>query len=520
MIAYFELQDKEDFPLSSLVEITGLSKGYPGVQALDDVSFSIETGEVHALVGENGAGKSTLIKILAGVVQPDAGSIAIEGEVQHFNHPLDALKKGVAVTYQDLSLFPNLSVAENIGISRMLEQGGVSVDWARMRGRAKEALAELHVDIDIDTKLRYLSIGAQNLVAIARAIVHDAKVLILDEPTASLAREDIRALFDIINLLKDRGMGVLFVSHKLDEVFTISDRVTVLRDGQRVSTNPHAALTEEGLISDMVGRPIRFTRYESRPAGEALLEVRNLSKKNNFKDISFTLGRGEILGITGLVGAGRSEVAQALFGNNKPDAGEILLQGKPVPLHSTEEAMKHGIAYIPESRHTQGLIMGKTLTDNVTATILKRITNNLGLIDRSQQKSKVKEWIQKLSIKPAFPNMLIDQFSGGNQQKAVIAKWLAYNPTILIVDEPTHGIDVGAKSEIHKLLRDLSAGGIGVIMISSELPEVLAVSDRILVMRRGRIAGEFHGNEAQQEQIMNLAISGASSVHTEEAHPS
>lgn len=496
--------------MKTLVEIKGLTKTYPGVQALDDVSFSIKENEVHALVGENGAGKSTVIKILAGVVQPDGGTISIDEEVQRFHHPLDALKKGVAVTYQDLSLFPNLSVAENIGISRVLEEGGVTVDWNEMHRIAKEALEELNVEMDLDRKLRYLSIGSQNLVAIARAMVHDAKVLILDEPTASLAREDIDALFKIINMLKDRGMGVLFVSHKLDEVFTIGDRVTVLRDGKHVSTTPRDELTEEQLVSDMVGRPIRFTRYESRPAGEVLLEVNNLSKKNNFKEISFALGKGEILGITGLVGAGRSELAQAIFGNNEPDSGEITLLGERVWFSSTEEAMQHGIAYIPESRHTQGLILGKTLTENVTATILRRITTSLGLIDREKQKNTVEEWIDKLKIKPAYPHMMIDQFSGGNQQKSVIAKWLAYNPSILIVDEPTHGIDIGAKAEIHKLLRDLSEEGIGVIMISSELPEVLAVSDRILVMRRGRIAGEFKADSVEQQEIMNIALGAGS----------
>lgn len=496
--------------MKTLVEIKGLTKTYPGVQALDDVSFSIKENEVHALVGENGAGKSTVIKILAGVVQPDGGTISIDEEVQRFHHPLDALKKGVAVTYQDLSLFPNLSVAENIGISRVLEEGGVTVDWNEMHRIAKEALEELNVEMDLDRKLRYLSIGSQNLVAIARAMVHDAKVLILDEPTASLAREDIDALFKIINMLKDRGMGVLFVSHKLDEVFTIGDRVTVLRDGKHVSTTPRDELTEEQLVSDMVGRPIRFTRYESRPAGEVLLEVNNLSKKNNFKEISFALGKGEILGITGLVGAGRSELAQAIFGNNEPDSGEITLLGERVWFSSTEAAMQHGIAYIPESRHTQGLILGKTLTENVTATILRRITTSLGLIDREKQKNTVEEWIDKLKIKPAYPHMMIDQFSGGNQQKSVIAKWLAYNPSILIVDEPTHGIDIGAKAEIHKLLRDLSEEGIGVIMISSELPEVLAVSDRILVMRRGRIAGEFKADSVEQQEIMNIALGAGS----------
>lgn len=495
--------------MERLIEIKKLTKIYPGVRALDNVSFTINKGEVHALVGENGAGKSTLIKILAGVITPDEGEILIDGKVESFSHPLEALQKGIAVTFQDLSLFPNLSVAENISISKKIEEGEMVLDWSEMKRIAREAINELGVKLDINKKLGYLSIGNQQLVAIARALVHDAKLLILDEPTASLAKEDINALFRVVNLLKKRGMSILFVSHKLDEIFEISDRISVLRDGKYIGTYPKEEITEDELISYMVGRKVRYTRYDKRKRQEPLLEVKNLSKKNNFKDISFTLNRGEILGITGLVGAGRTEVAQAIFGNNVPDSGEIYLEGKRINNDSTSKALKTGIAYVPESRQTQGLVLGKSLADNITVTILDRITNGLNLLDKRLKTGIVREWINKLNIKPAYPDMQIDQFSGGNQQKAVIAKWLAYNPKVLIVDEPTQGIDIGAKSEIHKLLRDLAEEGMGIIVISSELPEVLAICDRILVMRRGRIAGEFTGNDVTQEELLNKAITKA-----------
>lgn len=483
-----------------------MTKQYPGVIALDDVQLEVQPGEVHALLGENGAGKSTLIKILAGVTEPDTGTIELAGTEVSFKHPLEAVVNGIAVTYQDLSLFPNLSVAENIAISKTLEKGDVHVTWREIKRVAQEALEELGVEVDVSQRLGYLSIGTQTLIAIARAIVHDAKLMILDEPTASLAREEIRALFRVVRLLRQRGLGILFVSHKLDEVYEIADRITVLRDGKYVGTYETESLSEEDLISHMVGRPVRFTRYPSRTGEQVLLSVRGLTKRHNFADVSFDLRRGEILGFTGLVGAGRSELMQALFGTNKPDSGEIWIDGERVQISSSHEAMKLGLAYIPESRHEMGLILGKSLSENVSVTILDRVVNRLRLINEKERQDRVKKWIDQLNIRPNYPNMLIDQFSGGNQQKAVIAKWLAYNPKLLIVDEPTHGIDVGAKAEIHKLLRELSEQGIGVIVVSSELPEVIAVSDRIEVMRRGRIVGEFTGEDVEQEQIMNLAI--------------
>lgn len=489
------------------LKLEGISKTYPGVKALDNVSMDIREGEVHALVGENGAGKSTLIKILAGAETPDPGSrIIIDGQPVEFAHPLEALRARIAVTYQDLSLFPNLSVLENITISREIEEGGNLVDWREMRTTAKAALNRLGLDIDLDTKLNDLSVANQQLVAIARGLVHDARLLILDEPTSSLSRGETESLFKVVATLKKEGVAILFISHKLEEIFAIADRITVLRDGQHVGTYLKEELTEEQLISLMVGRKLRFVEYERNPIGSPILEVKGLTKQGNFADISFTLHRGEVLGITGLVGAGRTEVAQAIFGRIIPDSGEIYLDGQPIKINSTSQAVEAGIAYIPESRQTQGLFLGKTLADNVAVTRLDNLVGRFKIIRTERLAEHVHHWINRLSIRPPYPKMLIDQFSGGNQQKAVLAKWLAYEPKVLIVDEPTNGIDVGAKSEIHQLLRDLAASGIGIIMVSSELPEVLAVCDRILVMRRGRIAAEFAREEATQERIMNAAI--------------
>jgi ABC-type sugar transport system ATPase subunit len=492
--------------LHEIVKIEGLRKEFPGVVALDDVNLSIRKGEVHALVGENGAGKSTLIKVLAGVYKANKGKIFIDYKNVEFNHPLEALKAGISVTFQDLSLFPNLSVAENIAISKKIEAGEKLINWTEFRKIAEEAIKTLDVNIEVNQKLGYLSIGNRQMIAIARAVVNDAKLLILDEPTASLAKEEISALFKIIDKLKKQEISVLFVSHKLDEIFEVADRISVLRDGKYIGTYNRDDITEDELISYMVGRKVIYSKYPKRKSDEPMLEVNNLSKKNNFKDISFTLNKGEILGVTGLVGAGRTEVVQAIFGNNIPDEGEVYLEGKKLDLSSTAKAMEAGISYVPENRQEQGLVLGKTLADNITVTIIDKLKNKFGLIDNSQKKSIVNEWIDKLNIKPPYPEMNIDQFSGGNQQKAVIAKWLAFSPKILIVDEPTQGIDIGAKSEIHKLLRDLAEDGIGIIVVSSELPEILAIADRTLVMRRGRISHVFEGDNMTQEEILNKAI--------------
>lgn len=492
--------------MEKILEVKNITKIYPGVRALDDVSLELRRGEVHGLVGENGAGKSTLIKVLAGVIIPDKGEICIEGIPQNISCPLDSLRKGVAVTFQDLSLFPNLSIAENIMTSQNIEEKRFILNWNKINKSADNIFEEFGIDIDLNKKLGYLSVANQQLVAIARALVHDAKVLILDEPTASLSQSEIKILFNSIKILKDKGMSILFISHKLSEVLEISDRVSVLRDGKYMGTYHKAKITEDELISFMVGRKMHYKKYTASKPGDILLEVNELSKQGNFKDITFRLHRGEVLGITGLVGSGRTELAQALFGVNLPEKGEVFIEGKKVQIKSTNQALKYGIAYIPENRQVEGLILDKKLEDNIVITILERITNRIKLIDRNKKISIARDWIGKLDIRPAYPNMLIKQFSGGNQQKAVVAKWLAFNPRILIIDEPTQGIDVKAKSEIHQLLKDLAKKNLGIIVISSEIPEILAISDRIMVMQRGKIVSEYNDNKVTQEELLNKAI--------------
>ena len=490
------------------LELRNVSKFFPGVKALKNISFDIRKGEVHALVGENGAGKSTLIKVLSGFYVPEHGSqIVIEGTELASLNPITAVKKGIAVTYQDLALFSNLSVAENIAISGKIEEDSKVLSWKNINDIAKKAIDRLGVDIDITARLGSLSTAKQQLVAVARALVYDAKLIILDEPTSALSTREVETLYGIIGNLKASGIAVLFISHKLDEVFHVADRITVLRDGECMGTFDSREIDHAKLISLMVGRMVEFVRKPNDSIqDEYILETRNLTKAGNYKDISIRLRKGEILGITGLVGAGRTEVVQTLFGINQPDSGDILLAGKKVVIKNTRDAVRHGIAMVPESRQEEGLVLNKSVADNVVLSVLRKYVNKLKMLDRKKLDNVAVEWIKKLNIKPGYPDMLAEKLSGGNQQRVVIAKWLLSNPKILIIDEPTNGIDVGAKEEIHEILRVLARQGIGVIMVSSELPEVLAVADRIIVMRRGRIVNEFEGGSATQEGIMSQAL--------------
>jgi ABC-type sugar transport system, ATPase component len=491
-----------------LLQCKNVSKTYPGVKACDDVSLEILEGEIHAIVGENGAGKSTLIKIFAGVIKPDAGSkLLFKGEDANINNALDSVKRGIAVIYQDFSLFPNLTVAENISFSIELEEDHKFINWSKINRQARDILGELGVKgINPSSELDNLSLAEQQLVAIARALILNAKLIIMDEPTSALAIGEIENLFKIIKNLKDRGISILFISHKLEEVFKIAERITVLRDGKHIGTYLSKELNNEKLISLMVGRKIDFIKETSYCKEEILLEVNSLSKKGNYKNISFRLHKGEILGITGLVGSGRTEMVKTLFGINIPEKGKIFLNGKEVKISSPEVAMKLGFSYIPEDRQLEGLVIESPVKNNITITILKNLLNHFGLLNLNKENSLVDEYIKILDIRPPDQNMLAKNLSGGNQQKVVIAKWLITNPSVLIVDEPTNGIDVGAKIEIHKLLQKLAKEGMGIIMVSSELLEVLTMSDRILIMNRGEIVTEFDKDEATQEKIMNKAL--------------
>ena len=494
-----------------LLQMRKVSKTYPGVKALDGVQIAIKPGEVHALIGENGAGKSTLMKILVGVESADEGAeIEFAGEKVHFSKPIDATLKGISIIYQDLSLFPNLSVAENICIGREnAGKGYYRVQWKQMKLLAEKTLAELGLKVDVSLPLGKLSIAKQQLVAIARSLAFDSKLIVMDEPTSSLSSGEVEHLYNIIEDLRKRGISIIYISHKLKELFTVADRFTVLRDGKFVGSYDKDDMNEDKLISLMVGRKVEVINREENKGGEEVLRVEALSKRGNFKDISFSLHAGEIIGITGLVGAGRTELAQALFALNKPDSGNIYISGKKVDLKSSGDAVKHKMAYIPESRQTQGLFLRQSIIDNISVTVFDQMLNRFGFIERAREKQLASEYIQILDIRPPLAEMNAGQLSGGNQQKIVIAKWLSTEPKILIIDEPTNGIDIGAKTEIHKLLRRLTNKGIGIIVISSELPEVMAVSDRILVMKQGRISGEIAAAEATQEKIMNFAVLGA-----------
>lgn len=490
------------------LELKHVSKTFPGVKALSDVRFDIYPGEVHSLVGENGAGKSTLIKVMSGAHQPDLGSIIrVEGVETTINGSIDSIRKGIAVIYQDFSLFGNLTVAENIVINQLIERNTKVLNWKEIREKAQAALNIVNADIDPMEIVENLSIAKQQIVAIAGAIAQDAKMIIMDEPTSALSRSEIENLYVIIDTLRDKNMAVMFVSHKMDELFRVSDRFTIFRDGQYVDTVKADAIDRDGLIAKMVGRKVTLDNYANLDEkGDVVLEVKNLSKKGNYKDISFKVHKGEVLGITGLVGAGRSEVIQSIFGITQADSGEVYIEGKKVDISSTKEALAHKIGYVPESRQTQGLVLDKTLSANITLPILDRHVNNFGIIKNSSLKQNVQKLMDLLDVRPNDSSLLAKQLSGGNQQKVVIAKWIGTDASILIVDEPTNGVDIGAKSEIHRILTNLAKEGKAVIVISSELPEVLSVSDRIIVMRRGRISGEFINDNLTQEMIMDKAV--------------
>lgn len=492
---------------SIFLEMRNISKTFPGVKALDQVQLSVRKGEVHALMGENGAGKSTLIKIISGVQPPDpGGQIFLEGKEVSFSGVHASISHGINAIHQDLSLFPNLTVAENIYIGHT-EKG--LVNWDDCERIAEEALKGLGIEIDTQELLGNLSIAKQQMVAIARAISFRSQLLIMDEPTATLSFSEVKILYDIIRKLKDQNIAILFISHKLDEVFEVSDRVTVLKDGRYVGCKDIKELDENQLVNMMVGRSVVYSALNDICfAKEKILEVRNISKTGNYKDISFDLHAGEILTLTGLVGAGRSEVAKALFGLNPPENGKIFIRGKEVKLDSVRQAMRHKIAFIPEDRHEEGLILNMTMRENISISILEKMLDRLKFMNNQKIQESAEHYSKILNIKPPQPWKKVRNFSGGNQQKIAIAKWLITEPEILIIDEPTHGVDIASKTEIHKLLKELASQGLGIIMVSSEWQEVFAVSDRVLVMRQGRIVCEGEAKTENQNLMMEKAILG------------
>jgi len=487
--------------MPAFLELDAISKRFGGVRALDGVDLAVEVGEIHCLAGENGCGKSTLIKIISGVQPPEPGGhIAIGGEALHGLTPAESIRRGIQVIYQDLSLFTNLTVAENIAAG--LHRGLHLVSWRAIRRTAEAAVARIGVDLDLDAFVADLPIAQRQLVAICRALAADAKLVIMDEPTASLTRREVDHLLALTLELKKRGIAVMFVSHRLDEVLEIADRVTVLRNGEKVGTFDAAEMTSERLGELMTGRVFDYSAREpQRALGDTVLEVRNLSRYGDYKDISLAVRKGEILGITGRLGSGRTELALSLFGMNPPDEGEIRIRGEALGRHTTREAIGNGIAYVSEDRLSLGLVMPQSIGDNITLSVLDRLADRYGLIPESRREQTVRGWIADLGIKVSDPANAVRTLSGGNQQRVVLAKWLATKPSLLILDSPTVGVDIGAKDGIYAIVRKLAAEGLAVIMISDEIPEVFYHSDRVLIMREGRLTGELVPRDSSEAAL-------------------
>ncbi len=499
-------------PPDPVIELAGITRSFGAVQALRGVDLTLYSGEVHALVGENGAGKSTLVKILAGIHRPDAGIIKIDGQEVELHNPVQSRQAGIAVIHQEPTLFPDLNVAENVFMGRHPRDRFGRVDWKRMYQEVERLFASLDVRLNVYTPVQGLSVADQQLVEIAKALSLNSRVLIMDEPTAALSAHEVQQLFAIARQLRERGVAILFVSHRLEEIFELADRVTVLRDGMRVATAPVAELTTQQIIRQMVGRELEMLYPKSEvEAGEVVLDVRGLTRKGVFEDISFQVRRGEIVGFAGLVGAGRTEVARVIFGIDRADAGEIRINGKQVQISSPKTAMKQGIAYVPEDRHQHGLIMDFSIVRNMTLPILRQ-TSMLGLVDQRREREVARNYSARLQVRSSGIDQLVRALSGGNQQKVVLAKWLITNPSVLILDEPTRGIDVGSKAEVHRIISTLARDGLAIILISSDLPEVLAMADRVLVMHEGRITAEFTHADVDQEKVM-FAATGQTNDH-------
>jgi rhamnose transport system ATP-binding protein len=490
-----------------LLETKSITKAFAGVQALKEVSFDLFEGEVHALIGENGAGKSTLIKIMTGAVKADSGMLFVCGRPVPHNDPAIARSLGIAAIYQQPSLFPHLTVSENIALA--VEAGGSwrKVNWKGRHKRAAELLARIGSSMDPDRVVSTLSMPEQQLVEIAKAIGGEAKILIMDEPTASLTDREVENLFSAIRLLRSHGVGIIYISHRLEEISSIADRITVLRDGETIATRCREQVDRSQLIRMIVGRELSavFPKRDVR-IGSVVLELRNMANHTQgLHDISLLLRSGEILGVAGLVGAGRTELGETIFGLTPPDSGEILLRGNRVRISSPSDAIQFGIAYVPEDRRQHGVILNMPITINTSLATLKAVSR-IGLIDGIEERQLAERYVEQLNIKTPSLYADLQTLSGGNQQKVALARWLAINPSVLILDEPTQGVDVGSKSEIHRLMIELAERGLAIIMISSELPEILGMSDRIAVMHAGTINGTLSGREATQDKILSLAL--------------
>ncbi len=507
--------------MTVLVTMTGVSKSFPGVRALHMARLELRAGEVHALMGENGAGKSTLMKILAGVYTADEGEILLDGKPVEIGSPRRAQELGIGIIHQELNLMPDLTAAQNIFIGREPKKfGGLLLDESKLNADAEKIFATMHLKLGPRTEVSRLSIARQQMVEIAKALSHRSRVLIMDEPTAALNDAEINELFTIIRRLKAEGVGIVYISHKMDELKRIADRVTVMRDGEYIDTVPAETTPVEEIISMMVGRTLSDERpsIPDHSRSEVVLEVKNLSRGTEIRDVSFSLHKGEILGFAGLMGAGRTEVARAIFGADKIDRGEIFIHGRKTRIRQPEDAVAAGIGYLSEDRKHFGLALGMDVRNNIAMASLSRFAGTGGVLSEAAMHETAVGYIDRLSIRTPSDSQEVRLLSGGNQQKVVIAKWLLRNCEVLIFDEPTRGIDVGAKSEVYALLNSLAAEGKAIIVISSELPEVLRLSHRIAVMCEGRLTGMLPGG-ASQEEVMRLATQRSSSVVTKNEKP-
>ncbi len=487
-----------------ILSLKGITKVFPGVKALDNVTINVERGTIHGLVGENGAGKSTLIKVLAGIYIPEQGEVVLEGQTRKFTSPIAARRAGISVVHQEIKLSETLSVAENMFLGNIMMKGKL-VDWAGMRKRAREIVDDLGMDIDINAQVSSLTVAKKQIVEIMHAINNNAQVLIMDEPSAVLTDRELEVMFRIVKQLREKGITIIYISHRLDEVFDLCDNVSVLRDGQHIDTLPIHEITRQGLINMMVGREMG-QEYPKEPGniGDTILEVKNLNC-GILKDISFSVKAGEVFGISGLVGAGRTELARAVLGIDKIESGEVFVRGKKVKYRTFADAIRDGLGLIPEDRKLQGLVQMMTVKRNTTLVNLPGVIKG-GIIRRELEDKYSKEYCEKLHVVTPSMETQVQNLSGGNQQKVVIAKWLFKGSEILFLDEPTRGIDVGAKAEIYRLINQMVQEGKTVIMISSEMPEILGMCDRIMVLHEGRKMGELDAKEATQEKIMALCV--------------
>ncbi len=491
--------------VDNVIAVRDISKAFAGVQALDGITLEIAPGEIHCLAGENGSGKSTLIKVISGVYTPDSGTVEMNGKTFSQLTPIEAISNGVQVIYQDFSVFPNLTVMENLALNSELAAKRTFVNWRRMRKTAEAAIAKIDFKIDLDEKVGRLSVAQKQLVAISRALMSDARLIIMDEPTTALTKREVDALFKIILDLKSRGIATLFVSHKLEEVFEISERFTIIRNGKSVITCLPEELDHKKFSYYMTGREFDDSRFTPELGAQApMLEVSNLGVDGAFADVNLSLRQGEILGITGLLGSGRTELALSLFGALPSDTGEIRVEGKPVKLDSVRTAIAHGIGYVPEDRLTEGLFLERSIGSNIVISEIDSFVSKFGVLDQAKADAEAARWVKDLRIATPDPENAVNTLSGGNQQRIVLAKWLATKPKVLILNGPTVGVDIGSKHDIHRILRELAAEGLAVIIISDDISEVIQNCNRVMVMNAGRIVAEVDPATTSDAELAEL----------------